>query len=127
MVGGYCDCGIQYRQLFNDVFSCPRCQTIVVRKDHVTMTWRGSKALILLDEFEKYVTKRLLEERESADTDMGSTPKPKECASQEAPTEVLSVEDLKDLRPCDCCGTHMKVGCGEICPNCRWVAPCSIE
>jgi len=88
------------------------------------MVWRGGKALLLLDEFEKYVTKRLLEERECADTSLDEKQK---AIIQERPTEAIPVEDMKDKRPCDCCGTPMKIGCGEICPNCKWVAPCSTE
>jgi hypothetical protein len=64
----YCDCGIRLRQWFNDVFSCPRCRTIIVNKDHVTMTWCGPTALVLLDEFEKHITKVLLERRGEAET-----------------------------------------------------------
>jgi len=116
--------------LFNDVFSCPRCQTIVVVKDHVTMTWSGSKALVLLDEFEKYITQRLLECRGDAVTVTAKS----EPVDRHAPYVVkaapLPVANLQDadpskLRECDQCNSIMKVGCGAVCPSCKWVAPCT--
>lgn len=126
----YCGCGIRLRQWFNDVFSCPRCRTIVVTKDHVTMTWRGARAEVLLDGFEKYITKVLLDCREEAETSMEGVTRPHAGVEQDKPTEVILKKDLvedKDLRPCDCCGTKMKKGCAEKCPNCSWISPCSIE
>jgi hypothetical protein len=86
------------------------------------MTWRGSIALILLDEFEKHITRVLLTRREAAETSMVAPTKP-----AERPTEEIPQEDLEKKRPCDNCGAHMQVGCGQKCGNCGWVAPCSIE
>lgn len=121
----YCSCGIRLRQLFNDVYSCPRCPTIIVKKDHVKMTWRGDAALVLLDEFERHVTAVLLSKREDAETDMDAADHllvnpPKPMADAITP-------DPKDMRPCDQCGSSMRAGCGAVCPNCKWMAPCSID
>ena len=86
------------------------------------MQWRGSKALVLLDEFEKHITKRLLECREEAETNMGGLFR--EIKPSDRPTEVI-VD--RNLRPCDCCGAHMEAGCGKKCPGCGWISPCSVE
>lgn len=121
----YCDCGVKRRQMFNDVFSCPRCRDLVVVKDHVTMEWTGDIALLLLDEFERYVTKRLLECREMASTDMSGPERPPLRVKR--PTEVVLKEQKQDMRECDCCSAPMRAGCNQKCPQCGWVAPCSIE
>lgn len=123
----YCGCGIRLRQWFNDVFSCPRCRTIVVRKDHVEMTWRGARAEVLLDEFEKHITKVLLDCREEAETSMGGVAGPHACVGQDKPMEEILKKDLDCVRSCDNCGALMKAGCGEICSNCGWASPRSIE
>ena len=130
MDDAYCSCGVRFRQWFNDVASCPRCRTIVVRKDHVTMTWRGARAEVLLDEFERHITKVLLDCREEAETYTDGVARPHASVEQDKPTEVILKKDLiedDDLRPCDNCGAQMKRGCAERCPNCKWISPCSTE
>lgn len=89
------------------------------------MTWSGARAEVLLDEFEKHITRVLLDCREEAETTTDGVMGLEE--PREPPMEVILKKDLKDLRPCDNCGVYMKAGCGETCPNCKWVSPCLIE
>jgi hypothetical protein len=124
MVDPYCTCGIKHRQLFNDVFTCPRCPKIIVKKDHVTLTWRGDMATVLLDEFEKYITQALLARREEAQADVGDEPLPAVPKPVEAPRAPADCSE--PTQPCERCNTLMPAGCGKICTNCKWVSPCSI-
>lgn len=131
----YCECGMRLRQWFNDVFSCPRCRTILVRKEHLEMLWSGPAALVLLDEIERQVTGVLLSRREQAEVsvvDKGVSSKfvprvgegKREVSRRESRLDSVPVSDRM---PCLRCGKLMKAGCGQVCAGCGWIAPCRLD
>ena len=134
--------------MFNDVYSCPRCKTIMVYKDGVTLTWSGKIALVLLDQAELYITKLLLEHRHECDraTDapvVDDTPvvdgdrKMLLATGEKVPGGVsfptadeyrkMLLAAGKKVTECVNCNFPVEDKCGAECLSCRTLQPCGTE
>jgi len=60
---------------------------------------------------------RLLEVAQAVKDATGLTPREVRTSAGAAPFET---------QECQQCGSLMEAGCGKVCQNCRWVAPCGL-
>ena len=131
-----CDCGISMRQWTDSIFMCPRCQIVLRATANGNVTIEkdyGAMAIEMVETYANNIFEKLKDRDKprKRETTLGMTVNQAVGNFIENTTSTGSPACASNhsgkLTNCEQCSAEMDGYCGAVCPNCKWIRPCSIE